>query len=98
MAKIKGQLEYQKFLNGDQLTRKQAILAQCYTCNGEKESVVDCQGHSCPLYQFSHHKNKQRASLPPHEEIIENRGLNAHKTATYSAKLASVPSPEHMQN
>ncbi len=48
---VKGASEFQKFEKGKPLTRKQALLAQCYVCNGfERE---DCLGVSCPLYQWS---------------------------------------------
>ena len=52
MGKIKGQTEYQKFKAGQRLTRKQAMLALCYECNGLEDSNCDCQGKSCPLYPF----------------------------------------------
>lgn len=60
MAGIKGAREYERFKNGESLTRKQAMLAHCYACNGEEDSAVDCQGHSCPMYQYFHHKGKTR--------------------------------------
>ena len=40
MGKIKGQLEFQKFKEGKLLTRKEAILAQCYVCNGEDDMLI----------------------------------------------------------
>jgi hypothetical protein len=49
---MKGQKQYEQFKSGKSLTPKQAILAQCYVCNGENEGGVDCLGVSCPLYQF----------------------------------------------
>ena len=49
---MKGQSQYEKFKKGLSLTPKQAILAQCYVCNGESEGGEDCLGLSCPLYQF----------------------------------------------
>ena len=53
MGKVKGQKEYKRFLNGGPLSPKQAILAQCFVCNGEIEgSSEDCKGDSCPLYHF----------------------------------------------
>ena len=52
MGKIKGQKEYANFKEGKKLTRKQAMLAQCFSCNGEEQSRVDCQGISCPMYQY----------------------------------------------
>jgi len=69
MGKIKGQKEYEKFLEGASLTRKQAILAQCYACNGENESKADCQGKSCPLYRFQPYrglKNTEDGSFKAH--------------------------------
>ena len=60
MGAIKGALQYEKFKRGESLTRKGAMLAQCYICNGEEESAVDCQGKSCPMYQYFHYRNKTR--------------------------------------
>lgn len=56
MGKIKGANEYLKFKEGQPLSRKQAMLAMCYMCNGEEESNADCQGHDCPMYQYQHYK------------------------------------------
>lgn len=51
MSLLKGQKEFRKWKEGKKLTRKEAILAQCYECNGFE--AVDCQGEeSCPMYQF----------------------------------------------
>ena len=53
MGALKGQAEYQKYLDGESLTMKQAIKAMCFVCNGEEEGrSEDCQGNSCPLYAF----------------------------------------------
>jgi hypothetical protein len=55
---IKGQLEYKKFKNGESLTRKEAILANCYACNGQEDSRVNCEGgKTCPLYQYHPYRN-----------------------------------------
>ena len=43
MGAILGQNEYGKFQKGISLTLRQAVLAQCYVCNGQKESRADCQ-------------------------------------------------------
>lgn len=48
---VKGAKEFDKFKKGQPLTRKEALLAQCYECNGF--SMEDCKGLSCPLYQWS---------------------------------------------
>lgn len=54
--RIKGAREYEKFKEGEHLTRKQAMSAQCYVCNGEEESRADCQGTTCPMYEYRLHK------------------------------------------
>lgn len=63
MAKYqkKGAMFYQRFKNGQHLTRHQAILAHCYDCNGEhtvgRNGKMDCQGkNSCPLYEYFPYK------------------------------------------
>jgi hypothetical protein len=60
MGKIKGQLEYKKFEEGKSLTRKEAVLAQCYICNGLDEGGEDCLGgKNCPLYAFFPYRGKK---------------------------------------
>ncbi len=45
---------YEKFKKGKPLTRKQAMGAQCFECNGFSTLPAhDCLGVSCPLYQWS---------------------------------------------
>ena len=68
MSAIKGAKEYEKFKRGESLTRKQAMLAQCYVCNGEEEGAVDCHGKSCPMYQYQHYRGKNTGGpdqVPP---------------------------------
>lgn len=48
---VKGAKEFKKFKDGGSLTRKGAILAQCYECNGYADE--DCLAKHCPLYQWS---------------------------------------------
>ena len=48
---MRGKREYERFKRGEPLSHKQAILAQCYACNGLDEGGEDCKGASCPLYQ-----------------------------------------------
>lgn len=61
MGKIKGQNEYERFQKGESLTRKEAILANCFSCNGFEESAEDCQGKSCPLYPFQPYRGKKKS-------------------------------------
>jgi len=56
MGMIKGQKQWEKFKSGATLTRKDAMLAMCYECNGFEDSNEDCQGRSCPMYQFHPHR------------------------------------------
>ena len=45
---------YLKFKKDEGLTRKEAMDAQCYECNGYSvEKKDDCLGVSCPLYGWS---------------------------------------------
>ena len=48
----KGKKELIKYLNGDRLTRNEAIKAKCYDCNGMGESGV-CDTNSCALWPYS---------------------------------------------
>lgn len=56
MGMIKGQKQWEKFKSGETLTRGEAMKAMCYECNGFEDSNEDCQGHSCPMYQFHPHR------------------------------------------
>ena len=59
MGKVKGVMQYRKWQEGKKLTRKEAILATCYICNGEDEGAEDCKGEkTCPLYPFFYYKGK----------------------------------------
>lgn len=72
MARIKGSKEYQRFKAGETLTHRQAILAQCYICNGADESGGDCKGKSCSLYQFMPYRG-DKLPQPKRELTLEQR-------------------------
>lgn len=58
MGVIKGQTEHKKWEKGQRLTRRQAILANCFICNGMEDSRVDCEAEkSCPIYLYSPYGN-----------------------------------------
>ena len=60
MGQVKGQAEFNKWKKGVKLTRKQAILAHCYQCNGYEQSGFDCKcKKSCPLYEYHPHKQQK---------------------------------------
>ena len=57
MGLLKGQTEYRKWEKGKKLTRKEAMLALCYQCNGMEDSASDCRGGGfCPVYEYSPYK------------------------------------------
>lgn len=55
MGVIKGANFFRKFKEGKRLTRKQAMLAKCYECNGEEEGGSDCNVDTCPMYAYQHY-------------------------------------------
>ena len=67
MGQIKGAKEYKIFQEGGHLTRKGAMLANCYMCNGLEESAEDCRGKSCPIYPYQPYRRKMsklRVDMP----------------------------------
>ena len=47
----RGRKELIKHLNGERLTQKEMIFAQCYSCMGYyTDGRVDCEMPACPLY------------------------------------------------
>ena len=64
MPQVIGAKEYESWESGSSLTMKEAILANCYMCNGQEDSASDCQGgRACPLYAYSPHGRKQGKHL-----------------------------------
>lgn len=59
MGKIRGQMEWEKFKSGKSLTRKQAMLALCYECNGFEDSNDDCKSGACAIYQYHPHRARK---------------------------------------
>ena len=60
MSVLKGKLQHKKWQEGKSLTRKEAMLAMCYECNGLEDSNEDCCGEeSCPMYQYAPYKGKK---------------------------------------
>lgn len=82
MGRITGQKEFEKFKNGETLTMKQVILANCYMCNGFEESAGDCGGFKyCALYRFSPHGRRKK---------LHFQGSNSKKTGNPSFKGSSL--------
>ena len=52
MGLIKGQRDFERWKQGGDLSRKEAIDAHCYSCNGGENEY--CGGaKSCVLYRYS---------------------------------------------
>lgn len=68
---MRGFKQFEMFQKGVSLTPKQAILAQCYVCNGSGEGGEDCLGVSCPLYQYMPYRKgrqKKQSTLTQEEK------------------------------
>ena len=53
----KGKKELTRYLRGEKITCKEAVLAKCYDCMyGYTDGKVDCQVRSCPNYHFMPYK------------------------------------------
>lgn len=61
----KGYVEYKKFSEKKKLTRKEAMLAQCFVCNSLGEDADDCHGEDCPLYPWMPYNPNRRKGVAP---------------------------------
>ena len=52
----RGKKELIKHLEGGKITRKQAMLAKCYDCDGMGDSGK-CDIETCPMYHYSQFKS-----------------------------------------
>jgi hypothetical protein len=65
----RGKNEFLKSLASENVTRGDAILAQCYHCCGGYESgVADCRESICPLYKFMPYRDEQERTAMPEEQ------------------------------
>ena len=59
--KARGVKELKRYLNGDRLTQRQAIIAKCADCtNYYADGKDDCLIPDCPLYPFMPYRNKEK--------------------------------------
>jgi hypothetical protein len=59
--KARGVRELKRYLNGDRLTQRQAIIANCASCmNYYADGKNDCLIPNCPLYPFMPYRNKEK--------------------------------------
>jgi len=56
--KAKGRASLLKYLQGEKISKNEAILAKCYDCMGYyADGIGDCGVKDCPLYPFNPYKN-----------------------------------------
>lgn len=54
-----GRTQYLRFLNGEKLTYREAVLAKCYDCDGgHSDGRYDCEVLPCPLRMYMPYKGK----------------------------------------
>ena len=54
-----GRTQYLRFLQGEKLTYREALLAKCYDCDGgHSDGRYDCEVLSCPLRMYMPYKGK----------------------------------------
>ena len=59
--KAKGRKELRKYLIGEKITYKQAVLAKCYECMcGYTDGKISCEIQNCPLYKFMPYKGAKQ--------------------------------------
>ena len=59
--KAQGRNHLKKHLDGGELTRKEAILAQCYDCmGGYTDGKYGCMVLDCPLYPFMPYRDRTK--------------------------------------
>tara|TARA_B100000315_G_scaffold94826_1_gene87156 strand:+ start:9657 stop:9863 length:207 start_codon:yes stop_codon:yes gene_type:complete len=59
--KAQGRKELKKYLIGEKITFKQAVLAKCYECMcGYNDGKVSCEIPECPLYRFMPYKGTKQ--------------------------------------
>lgn len=78
----KGKSEYISYLRGEEITRGQSMTAACYTCMyGYDGGPEDCQGYSCPMYNYFPYKTKASRKEYTEEEraIFAERMKKAHE-------------------
>jgi hypothetical protein len=66
--KALGKEDFLRHLNGEALTRGEAISAKCYDCCCHyADGKADCEMPECPLYGFMPYKNMTRdvEQIPP---------------------------------
>ena len=72
----RGKSTYLRYLDGERLTQREAILAKCAECcGGYQDGRLDCRMPACPLYPFMPYR-EDRAEGPslPVDGVAGARG------------------------
>lgn len=69
----RGKTEYLKYLRGEVLSRREAMLAKCFDCCCFYiDGKVDCITVSCPMYDFMPFREQKRIKAPRSEKQAAN--------------------------
>ena len=65
-VEAQGRRELVKFLEGKKISRKEAMIAFCYECQGYyKDGRISCENTDCPMYPYMpYSKNKEQGKRP----------------------------------
>jgi hypothetical protein len=83
----RGKKELLKHLSGESLTLKQALIANCYSCNaGYIDGRVDCETAHCPLYGHMPYRRDKDAVKRERSEKQKGATLRLAKIRRESTK------------
>ena len=75
----KGKTQMLRHLDGEKLTRNQAIVAKCFDCMGMFiDGRLDCRMPNCPLFPFRSYKDSLKPVIKP--PTILRKAVKQHKT------------------
>ena len=71
---VQGKNEYLKFLRGEQITRREAMLAKCYECTCYYDDTErDCLIPDCPMYPYHPYANAKAKEQAKKRKISEEQ-------------------------
>ena len=82
--KARGVKELKRYLNGDRLTQRQAIIAKCADCmNYYGDGRIDCLISDCPLYPYQPYQKTVSIPKKHHKSMTIE-----HKKALARGRIA----------